>query len=493
VLGAAALAVAVLAAGVLAVVAAGLLRRSGPAADPWLMAEKERRIEMRLVYAPVDRHRPPSARKARGEGSPAANPPQDVLAELERKGDAPGLAAAYLLRDDPGLADRALAALEPLPSTPEVETHRAAALLVKELPGEALRHLERALAGPPPGLPQALWNRALALKALELRRTAARDFEAVAALQEPGWSAEARTRAYALTSAEKSRRERWLAVVKAGEALASAGTPPSAMVLAGRPARLRLYFYDAVRTRTSREQVQALLPLARELDQQAGGEVLAGYVERIAARDFARRAPFAPRYAQLRKGALPPEQVQALVAELLRSGEDDLLLGALVHAKALDAKVMTANLAAFEARAQASGDPWFRLLAAQERAGARLARGEAREAQRTLEEALALCATAPIEHRCLSLELELAEVHARQKQLDEAWKHAEQGWRQARAANDRPQENLALERLGQLARLRGNVPLGRAFEEEYAERTRGASEAELLGEGAPGKSQADHR
>lgn len=447
-----------------------VLRRAPAQEDPWLLAEPRRRVEVRLASAALDRHRPLAARSMGGAG--AERLPLEALTRLEREGDMRGLAAAFLLRQDRALVDQALVHLEPLEGTPEVETERAAALLLKEEPEQALRHVERALEQAP-RLAQALWNRGLALRGLELPLTAARSFREVARLQEPGWAAEALQRAEQLEQAEQARTQRWQAVLQAGEQLASSGTPPPAAVLADRPPMLRLFFYDAVRSRTSKEQVLALLPLARELDSQVGGEVLTRYVTRVAARDFARRAPLAQAYEQLRQGRLPPERTQALVAALLRSGEDDLLLGALVQAEAV-----AEHLEAFEARAQALEDPWFRLLAAQERAQALLRRGEAREARRTLEQALALCALAPLEYRCMGLELDLAEANTLLSRLEEAWEHAARGWRKARAANERGKELLALGHLAQLARLRKDLPLARAYLEESLERNRGNAQQE---------------
>lgn len=436
--------------------------------DPWLMREPERRLEMRLAIAAADHHRPLAARKMGQEPSRGARLPLEALAELERNDDAAGLAAAFLARNDKSLVEQALAYLAPLPSTPENETLRATAFLVKGDPEEALRHLDRAL-DQDPTFPQALWNKALALRELDLLEPSARLFRELAQRGEPGWAEEARQRAEALSAAEQARIQRWKAVVSAGQVLASNGTPPTSALLAERSPIVRLYFYDAVRTRTSPEQVRTLLPLARELDQQAGGgDVLARYVERIAASDFSRRVPLAQAYGQLRQGALPPEQVQALIARLLRSPEDDLLMGALVYARAVGS-----HLEAFEVRAEASQDPWFRLLAAQERAAAQVARGQEDEARQTLLDAHSLCATTPIEYRCQIIRMELAGILSKQLRMDEAWTFAEQAWRQARAANNRDKEDVALGHLAQLARFQNEGPLARAWFAELLTRHQG--------------------
>lgn len=434
--------------------------------DPWLMAEPQRRLEMRLALAEADRHRPPASRKMGTGDAPASKLPLEQLAAFERDGDAAGLAAALLARNDKSLADQALSYLEPLPATPENETHRAVALLMKAEPEEALRHLDRALAQAPT-LAQALWNQGLALRDLDLSQAAALSFDEVARQGEPGWAEEARQRAAELRAAEQTRGQRWKTLNTAGKELAANATSPSPAIIAERPPILRLFFYDAVRTRASGEQVRALLPLARELDQQAGGEVLARYVERIASRDFTHRAPLAEAYAQLRQGTLPGERLQPLIAELLRSPEGDLLMGVLIYAGAV-----AEHLEAFEARAEASEDPWFRLLALQERAKAQLARGQEPEARQTLLRALSLCATTPIEYRCAGVDLELARVSTRLDRLDEAWQYAERAWRRARTGNDQFMEGVALGHFVQLSRLRSDSPLTRAYSKEYLERKR---------------------
>jgi tetratricopeptide (TPR) repeat protein len=441
-----------------ALIAVGVFRQSrSSGGDPWLMSEPERRLEMRLAIAAADQHRPMSARKMGQAPSQSAGLPLDALTELEREGNTAGLAAALLARNDKGLVAQAEAYLAPLPSTPQNETLRGVALLIKGAPAEALRHLERALEQAPK-FSAALWNKALALRDLDLQGAAALTFREVTALGEPGWAEEARQRAEALSAAEQARTQRWTAVVSAGKELVLKGTLPSAEVLAERPPLLRQYFYDAVRTRTSPEQVRALLPLAKELDQQAGGgDVLARYIEHLATHDFRERARWAQAYAQLIQGTLPPQRVQALIDELFRSTEHDLLIGALVQAGAVGRHLDT-----FEASAKASQDPWFKLLAAQERAAAQRAQGEEEAARQTLTAALSACEPR-LEHRCQMLRLSLIELQSKQQRLDEAWMLAEQTFRQARATNARDIEELALGHLVELARLRNDVPLERAY------------------------------
>ena len=166
---------------------------------------------MRLAIASADQHRPLAARKMGQAASPGSKLSLEALSELERNDDAAGLAAAFLARNDPSLVEQAEAYLAPLPGTPQNETLRATALLMKGEPAEALRHLERALEQDPKFAP-ALWNKALALRDLDLLEPAALLFRELAQRGEPGWAEEARQRAEALSTTEQARIQRWKAM-----------------------------------------------------------------------------------------------------------------------------------------------------------------------------------------------------------------------------------------------------------------------------------------
>lgn len=445
----------------------GTLALRTPRQDPelWLPRETERRLEARLTLAAADQYRPLGTRKKEAPLAPAAPLPLAALARLERAGDSRQLAAAYLVRGDSSLAEPALAALASLEDAPEVETDRAAALLLKGLPAQALEKVERVL-DRSPDLTQAHWNRGMALLALDLPSLAARSFSEVANRKEPGWSQEAARRAEELQTQEQSRQQRWKSYDQAARELIATGQWPSSLPLSEAPSGLRLHFYDAVRTRVSREEVLALLPVARALDQQIGSHVLKQYVQRIAALDFSRRAPLARTYAQLRESRLPASQRDGFIAGLLASSEDDLLMGALILMGAV-----ARHLETFEARAQASQDPWFHLLAMQERAKAALARGEGVEARRILQEALTRCA--PLEYRCLSIESDRITSESQGVNLGEAWRLAQQGRRRARASSEWLKETEFLGHLAQIARLRKDFVLARAYLGELLEKRRG--------------------
>ncbi|HYH98601.1 CHAT domain-containing protein [Hyalangium sp.] len=452
-----------LAAILLAVVAVRLRAPAGLGSDVWLAERPQRLLEARLSHPAADRHRPPAARMMGGDRSSDALPFED-LAVLE-KSDPQGLAAAYLVRDDPKLVDLALQRLEGLGRSPGLESDRAAAMLLKGEPHEALRRVEGVLAEHPRH-PQALWNRGLALRELGLPLLAARSFTEVASLKEPGWSEEAAQKAESLQRETSERHDRWKAIFEAGKALVDAAPGKLPEGFSQAPIA-RLHFYDAVRASPSRERVLALLPLARELDAQAGGRVLEDYVQRVAEADFSQRAPLARDYAALVQQRLPDADKERLLTALRASAQDDLLLGALTHLRAA-----SRNLELFEAKAAATGDPWFQQLAAQQRALADKAAGRWVHATQTLLEARRLCTQRGLEYRCSVIDRELATLYIRLHQLDAARKHAESGWKLARAGNEWMLERDLLWILAQIARFVNDAPLARACFQELLERDR---------------------
>jgi hypothetical protein len=458
-------AVAALAAAVLVLVGVSLLRPAGPRHDVFLAQRPQRLLEARLTHPGADVYRPPAARMmGGGEGAPE-DLPLEALAWLERE-DAHGLAAAFLVRDDPGLADQALRKLEKLKRSPELDNDRAVALLLKGKPEEALRLLEAVLREHP-SHPQALWNRGLALRELGLPLMAARAFSEVAALREPGWSEEAAQKAEALMKETFGRRDRYRAALQAGLALVDA--PPA--ILPSGFSQLpiaRLFFYNAVRAAPNRERVLELVPLARELDARAGNGVLEGYVRRVAEADFARRAPLARQYAAYSREFPPREEQERIIQALRQSGEDDILLGTLSTWG-----VAARHLELFTEKAAATGDVWFQLLAAQERAKVELVAGNGKGASRTLLEARKLCPAPGLEYRCLFLERELSSLYIQRQQADAALTHTERAWREARASNEWDLEHGLLWSLSQVARLVNDGILVRAYLGEYLERGRG--------------------
>jgi tetratricopeptide (TPR) repeat protein len=213
--------------------------------------------------------------------------------------------------------------------------------------------------------------------------------------------------------------------------------------------------------------VLALLPLARELDARAGDLVLERYVRRVAQADFSHRAPLAREYAALARNNFrkEPSRASRLLEALRASGEEDLLLGTLVNLHPTGAQ-----LELFEERAAAGEDPWFHLLAAQERAKAEREEGRWRQAERTLLEALGRCPARGLEYRCISIERDLSGLYLQLHELEAARRHAEDGLRQARDSGEWFLEGELLWQRAQVARFVNDAPLARALYEELRER-----------------------
>lgn len=434
--------------------------------DVWLDQLPQRPLEARLSYRKADRHRPPPS-KPMGASESSKGPLLRDMAVLERS-DPQGLAAAWLVHGDPKRAEEVLQRLEEQGPSTDLANYRAVVSLLKDKPEEALRHLSRALELDPHH-PQALWNLGLALDRLELPLLAARTFDEVAALGEPGWTEEAAQRAEALRRPVHERRQKWESVFKAGRALVEGAPGPLPTGFSQAPIA-RLFFYDAIRSAPSRERVLALLPLAQELDEQAGGRVLEGYVRRVAEADFSQRAPLAREYAALARDNFKkeePRQVRLREA-LLASREDDLLLGTLFQMRPVER-----HLALFEAKAIASGDPWFQLLAAQERAAAERAAGGWSLATQRLLEARRSCPERGLAYRCISLDRDLSGLYIQLHRFESAAEHARAGLRQARDHGEWFLERDLLWQLAQMARFVSDAPLARARYAELLERDRG--------------------
>ncbi|HVE81306.1 MAG TPA: hypothetical protein VND93_00595, partial [Myxococcales bacterium] len=412
-----------------------------------------------------------------GPGDGAAKLPLEQLRKLEKRGDTFGLAAAYLVRGQPSLADNALAELGTLGEGPDFDSERAYAHLVRGSgdQGEmedALRFAERALAASPRHGP-ALWNKALALHGLGLTLYAARTFGEIAQAGEPGWAQEAQLRADQHQKHADQEWKQWKAANEAGEAWVTSGTLPD-RAFWPRPV-LRRYFYDAVRTRTSAAEVDALLPMARELDSATGGTALQRYVERTAKRDFNQRSSAARQYLQLVQHPADAND-PARIARLTASGEDDIAIGALdlvLQGTAGDAEKKQA-LRAFEDRAHALGDPWFDALALTHRARALRDAGDLPGARAALEQALKASREARLDYRYLDVAIELTNVQLAQSDLEAAHSTATEAWKVASRAGNWSRELQLVQDLSQVAKLRNHPVLARAFLEEAQERAQKA-------------------
>ncbi|HLL81148.1 MAG TPA: tetratricopeptide repeat protein, partial [Longimicrobium sp.] len=388
-----------------------------------------------------------------------------------------GAAAGHILRGE--LAD-ARAYLERSGTSPDARSDLAVVALAQGRLEEALTLLDAVLDAQPKH-PQALWNRALVLHELKLDLSAADAFRTVAALGEQGWAEEAKGRAAQLESGLVERKRAWLAAWNAGIALALEGRPVPEGAVRDAPALLRNYLYQSLWSAPSAERARALLPVAKELDAIYGGDRLARYVAWVSARDFKKRGPLASTFAQvvtrylqavraqgsaieLPPSAQPfdPAKGPAFLEAVRRSGETDLLLGALPLLGQLGVA-----LGDYEKAAKALGDPWFTVNVELEKGKADFYRGQVAEAESRLRAALTACAR-EADYRCAQVEQTIGDLFLVTHRLVEAREHALAGLQQARRLNEPVLQGNFLLLLGNTARFHDAFALARAYLGEYA-------------------------
>jgi cellulose synthase operon protein C len=452
--------------GAAAVVLLGILAVRGlrmPAEDPLMLAEAGTRpLEGWLSYPGAERYRPLATMRSGSVDRQVLD--HRRLAELEDRGDFHGVATAYLLA---GEFERAEQFLDRVPASPEVDSDRALAALGRGNSERALGLLEQALAAAPQ-TPRVHWNRGVVLRAMGLELAASVEFQRAAETAGPGWSEEARQLTGGLRASAEARRKAWQDLTEAGQALALQGTPLPAAMVARNPGRVRLYLYHALRTAASREQVLALLPLAQSLDQESRTRTATASVQRIAQADFARRAPLAQTYRALlaEPGALTAGEKEAYLARLRRSGEQDLLLGAILLMGA-----ERQHLAEVERLVQASEDvPWYRGPLVKAQAQEEMARGAGTKAEQRLQEAVGDSRRAGLDYRSIALQEELSSLYNRLDRRREAMQVARSALDAARRTDDWFHEDLLVFDLVTSARLSHAPALARAYLDEYLQR-----------------------
>ncbi len=449
---------AALAAAVVAVVFVPGLRQQGP----WTQGMAERQKEWRPSDPAMQAHRRLASKMLSG-GDESVIP---AKLKDRLKGDVFGQIALFLEYGRPKDAQDLLAALE---KTPEANNDLALVHLSNgELEG-ALRLVELVLQQRP-GFAPARWNRALILDDMGLTGLAAEAFEDIARQGEQGWSDEARTRAEDLRKSLAERTALWKRLTEAGDALVENGTLPEPAIRRSNPPILRRYFYDAVRVAPTRERVLALMPLAQELDRDSEEGALSRYVERIAASDFTKRAPLSQAYLKLyrTKDNVPVAEVDELSVRLRKSGETDLLLGALIRGK-----VAQSHLEEVERLAAQMQDPWFDVIARFERALRDFKSGDAERASKGLEKALRISTENGFPYREMGVRLELANVLLTMGEADAAREHSRAGLTVARTKGDWQPEIRFLEQRQQIAGVQYDFPVARAYLQETLLRSGG--------------------
>ncbi|NPC68770.1 CHAT domain-containing protein [Corallococcus exiguus] len=438
---------------------------------PWRSAETERALpfalasarplEGRLSHPGLADYRATGTMRGGADGRPELD--LKALSELEAKGDLHGVATAWLAAGD---FERAERILERLPASPSVTGDLALAALGRAQPERALTLLERGLETAPDDA-RLHWNRGLALQALSLELAAAAEFSRVAQAKEPGWSTEATERADGLRKGALARRDSWQAMNAAGMELALEGTPYPGSMARRNPDLARLYLYHALRAAPSVERVKTLAPLAALLDDVTHTQTASAYAARVAAADFSKRGPLANTYRELLAGthSLQGAEVDAFLARLRRSGERDLLLGAILLLHEEDRFVD--ELATL---VRQSGEPaWYDAPLARGRAQAAQARGDMETAETSLKNGLAACRSAGFQDRCVDLQRHLAALYNRMDRRHEAGSLARSALEEAFRTDSWFQEEVLLSDLVTSARLSHAPALARAYLDEFVQ------------------------
>lgn len=424
-----------------------------------LARAETRRIEGRISYPGVAAYRPYDPERA-GPSEPESVP-LSALAKLENRGDFHGVAAGYLLLEEP---ERALTYLHRAEPGVEVTSDRALALLSQ---GEAERAVM--VLGDVSNHPAAMWNRALAYRELGLSLAAASTFEKVAESREPGWSEEARARAEALRADVEPRIAAYKKLYRRGIAFARGKAEITAAELAAFPGLGRWFLYEAVRAAETRDRVVALADHARALDTVIGGSRLTDFVEGAAAADFEVRGPLARRYAEILDGNEPAgKNARAYLEALRRAGADDILFGALVALGPTYGRVAADDLPELLRLAKAADDPWFRLFAAEQMAQDALDHHHGDRAEATLLAAWKICEHTAVAYRCARIAQLLARTYLAQHRTSLGAKFAQHGWELARRSHDYWLELAALIHLAKSAEMRDDIaaralPVAKAY------------------------------
>ncbi|MCP3104971.1 CHAT domain-containing protein [Myxococcus sp. K15C18031901] len=446
----------------LLVLPALLIARSGPlpgrrSALLWLTDAPTRPLEARVSVPEADVHRPYVRPRVE---RPSVAVPLRELARLEDQGDRAGIAASYLLHGDP---QQALAHLGQAPASRDRDNDHAVATFLLARQDDALSELD-VLLEQAPRHPQALWNRALVLREMGLSLLSASVFDEVAALGEPGWGAEAREQATTLRATVNDRAAGWRRTQAALTRLATDADAPISLEDARRhPGTARALFYEAVRIAPTSARVLALLPLAAYLDQVHGSTALTEHVRRVAARDFQKRAPLAADYTRALQH--PADMPATLLQRLRASGEDDLLVGALLLPPG-----GRGTATELEALAQRWNDPWVGVLVQDELARQDDLAGESWRAGQRLQGALELCREKQLRPRCADLLRKMSHRATASNRLAEAEETARASWREAQAVGEWELESAALRALAQAARFQFRVASSRAYLLEYLAR-----------------------
>jgi hypothetical protein len=388
-----------------------------------------------------------------------------IIAELDRKGDCRGVAAAYVLKGELPAANDQYRQCKPrdAEAAADLEADRAG-LAVLRSDFDAALDLTQQVIDERPGHAVAWWNRALAQRALGLDLSAAASFQHVAQIEqsrEPRWAKDAAGRATAMAGETDRLRKVYRDAVGLGYQMVGGGPPIAAALARQVPGRARVMLHDAIRTAATAERLDELAPLASELDKAAGANVSRS-IAAARSRLSPERAAAAAGYAEIVKqfGHVDDPAWASWLALARRAHDDDLILGAMIVTRRLDGDPSAEQLAA------ASGDPWFQLSVELTRAGVAREAGRvvaATERLRAIEER---CSSTTPGYRCLQLETERAKLAIDLHQPPAAKRHALLALALSRQFGEWPNRGLALTLAADAERFDDAVSVARAYYDE---------------------------
>ncbi|NJO56119.1 MAG: hypothetical protein HC834_06935 [Rhodospirillales bacterium] len=308
----------------------------------------------------------------------------------------------------------------------------------------------------------ARWERAKVLEKRWFSGIAAAEYAALMVPAGAPWSQEAKARLEVVQPPRQARKQAWGDLFQRGRAMIWGGPIPLELVEPF-PGYMRGFFYDAVRAATSRKRLDALEPLGRELDTRFGGRWSRTFLERHRAMALGERTELVQTYVDLTKNpqVLTGEALEVYLQALREANASDLLMGALVLTGKLNE-----HLDEYQRLAKATQDPWFLLIAEQERAEQERVHNQEADAINRLLLGIQQCGELHMEYRCRQLELALAVHYRLRRELPLAQKVADTVWQQAREAGDWRMEAAALWELQSIARANGDALYTRLYGEE---------------------------
>ncbi len=408
----------------------------------------QRAIEARFTGPRFAPHRPRAA--VRSDAQPNEAVSIAALAQLEQHGDVHDLFAALVASGD---LVRAKDLATKLPDDAASASDRSALALASGDAETALAHAQHALSRDP-GQVAARWNLGLAARQLHLDHLARAAFRVLAERHEPGWSDEAQMQVVAL-SRELAAEDGYPAFDARSQAMIAGGPVLGTQEVALYPAWTRIAFFDTARLAPDRPRLEALRPLAAELDRVSGTTHATAALDRM---DPTATVKLAASYQVVREQTATPAEATRLITQLAALGAkaDDLRLGAIIMAQQ-----QATRLPELRAIAMRWGDPWFLHYVRREELRAAYPPGDPRGAP-ALRAALASCTGAAWAFRCGQLALDVSEVELAIGHDADAEVAARTAMALYRTAMAPKQLGRARALVAELHRLQGRTTLARA-------------------------------